>query len=119
MKRLLTVAIILMASAGVAWAASILFTWDANTEPDMAGYRLYKQNATGVYDPADALVTVPFPNTNVSLPNQPADGIEYCWVLTAFDTSGNESGPSEPACTIIADTTPPGPPQGFGCTPQP
>jgi len=119
MKKLCMVAVIVMATAGIAFAASVLFSWNANTEPDLAGYRLYLEEADGVYDPADALLVIPAPNTNVSLPGVPADGQTYCWVLTAFDTSGNESGPSEHACASIADTTPPDVPDGFGCTPQP
>jgi len=65
--------------------------WDANTEPDMAEYRLYLSKQSGQYGVTPVLV-IPHPttqDTTASLGPLP-DGQKFM-VLTAVDTSGNES----------------------------
>ena len=67
------------------------FSWEANTEVDLAGYRLYGSNESGVYQigKGEELVEV---LTGTELVTVETD-LEY-FVLTAFDKSGNESKPS-------------------------
>jgi hypothetical protein len=66
-------------------------TWTANTEPDLAGYNVYRR--TGPEAPVkinSELVKTPrFPDPGV----QP--GMKYFYSVTAVDLRGNESGKSE------------------------
>ena len=39
-------------------------------------------------------------------------GKEHCFTVTALDAAGNRSSPSDPACILIPDTTPPTVPPG-------
>ena len=104
MKRLITLIIFLLLSTA-AWAGSdVTLSWDANTEADLAGYRLHYGNAPGIYDnQVDVgLVTI---HTVADLP----DGTYY-FALTAYDTSANESEYSNEVNTAL-DATPPANPQ--------
>jgi hypothetical protein len=83
-------------------AASLLITWDANTESDIAGYKVYYGTGSGIYGAPIDVGNV----TSYQLEN-PAAGTTYYVVLTAYDTSGNESAFStEESLTVPApDTT--------------
>ena len=70
--------------------------WTPNTERDLAGYRLYRQDGEGLRQPvtgpglpATGLITA-LPYLDNSLP--PAGAFTYA--VTAVDTAGNESAPS-------------------------
>lgn len=92
-------------------------TWNANGEPDLAGYNVYRATA----------VAGPFTKQNGNLLGSPAltqtgltNGQTYLYRVTAVDTSGNESSPSETkSATPVAppDVTPPGAPTGLALTP--
>lgn len=65
-------------------------TWDANTEADLAGYKLYYSTDR----------TFPDPGIDVGLvTTYTVDGLErgktYYFAVTAYNTSGNESEKSE------------------------
>lgn len=85
------------------FAASVQVSWNANTESDLAGYYLYYGTQSGVYgtkiDVGNA-VTYQF--------NAQA-GTTYYLAITAYDTSGNESGYSSEVNVYVPvpDTTPP------------
>ena len=66
---------------------TVRVTWNANTEPDLAGYRLYGgQSSTSFSFSADVgLVT-----TIVIVPQLVNDGLWY-FAVAAYDTSANES----------------------------
>jgi len=69
------------------WAASVTLRWQANSEPDIAGYNLYYGTASRAYGP-------PLPAskaTSYTVDNL-VEGRTYYFALTALDTSGNESG---------------------------
>ena len=92
--------------------SSITFAWDANTESDLAGYRLYQATTSGQYTFGDGnqVATIPAGTETVTLEDVP-DGTYY-WVATAYDVGGLESGPSNEVSATL-DATPPQPPQGF------
>jgi hypothetical protein len=71
----------------------ISLAWDANTESDLAGYKLYYGTASGVYSNS----------VNVGMATQSGGTVTYTLigltsgqiyyiVATAYDTSKNESG---------------------------
>ena len=63
---------------------SITFGWDANTESDLAGYRLYEKLSDGSYS---LVADVKGLTHTITV----ADLVDKEWVLTAYDTSNNES----------------------------
>jgi hypothetical protein len=72
--------------------ASALFQWDPNTETDLAGYKIYEATSSGQYG-------VPIATLASSSTSYEATGLQkgstYFFVMTAFDTSGNEGPPSD------------------------
>ena len=70
----------------------LTFAWDANSETDLAGYRLYDVSA-----PTDAIFDIPA-GTETTIQTLSATEGEKCFHLTAYDTAGNESDPSNVAC---------------------
>ena len=109
MKKLfLTLAIVLCPV--LTFAATIEFGWNANTEQDLAGYRLYQATTSGAYTKGTFVAEIPKPAVAYSLAAVP-DGT-YFWVLTAFDETGNESDWSNEV-TLRVDETAPAPPSGF------
>lgn len=113
MKKLLLVVVTFFFMCGMAMAASsVTFEWDANSESDLAGYRLYQSQESGIYIFGDGnqVATVEVGTETVEITDV-ADGT-YFWVLTAYDISGNESGPSNEV-TASLDSTAPEPPKNF------
>lgn len=112
MKKILAILaiVILVFSVGMAQAASnITFEWDANSESDLAGYRLYQSQTSGNYISVPVM-TIPAGTETAVLSDIP-DGT-YFWVLTAYDVAGNESGYSNEV-TASLDSVPPVPPEGL------
>jgi hypothetical protein len=109
MKRLMIIIGIILLLYIPAYAASIQISWSANTETDLAGYKLYSGTASGVYgDPVDVGNV-----TSHALTLSPAVGTTYYFAVTAYDTSGNESGFSSEASVFIKDGQPPAAPKGI------
>jgi len=105
--------VIYLATMSIANAAqSITFGWDANMEADLAGYRLYEKAILVDGTPNYTLITEIGKKDTVTTISAP-DLIDRTWVLTAFDTSNNESGYSNEAGR---DTVPPTSPGGFKIT---
>lgn len=66
---------------------TIKLAWDSNTDPDLAGYKIYYGTATGTYDHfIDAGNVTTYNLTGLT------QGQTYFIVVTAYDTSKNESG---------------------------
>lgn len=108
MKKLFTILAIL-AIAGIAQAATVQVTWNPNTEPDLAGYKLYHGTASGQYgEPVDVGNV-----TGHVMEITPQHGATYYFALTAYDTSGNESGYSDEATCFIPDGVKPEKPTGL------
>lgn len=118
MKKLFAFAVIslLLFNVASADAATIRLTfgWDANTEADLAGYRIYRSTTSGqyTYGAANALASYGKVTTGAADVTG-AEGQRIYFVLTAFDTTGNESGPSNEVSYTIPDTTAPAPPKNF------
>ena len=72
-------------------SSSATLTWNANTENDLAGYKVYRATASGAYGAPIATLT-----RNVT--NYIAMGLQvgttYFFVVTAYDNAGNESSVS-------------------------
>ena len=72
-----------------AQAAQVTLAWDANSEPDLSGYKLYYGTSPGNYaTPITLGIVTTYTVTNLT------DGVTYYFALTAFDTEGFESGKS-------------------------
>jgi hypothetical protein len=76
------------------------FTWDANTEEDLARYELYQVIPTGKVPVA----SIAAPTTSISITIPP--GPDRTYVLTAVDVAGNESGDSDPATANVPPVRP-------------
>ena len=73
---------------------SVDLSWTPNTEPDLAGYRVYRKEAGTAgapvrISPAAPAASSAFSDTNVQA------GHSYVYAVTAVDQAGNESAPSE------------------------
>ena len=85
------------------FAADASLSWNPNTEPDLAGYKVYYGTASRTYgSPINVGNQTAFAVTGLSAGT-------YYFAVTAFDTSGNESVFSAEVSKAIttADTTPP------------
>lgn len=116
---------LLLSTAAFAATERINFGWDANTEADLAGYRLYMSSTSGQYTyvgknasltptnpPASYVKSVAKPAVAMSADVTGQDGQRIYFVLTAFDTAGNESGASNEVTYVFTDS-PPAAPKGF------
>ena len=81
-------------------SGTLTATWDANTENDLAGYKVYygpgSQNYTTVKDVGNQTVFV--------ADNLPA-GEEYFFAVSAYDRFGNESALSTEVSAIVPDSS--------------
>ncbi|HRC23415.1 MAG TPA: fibronectin type III domain-containing protein [Nitrospira sp.] len=71
--------------------ASATVSWNANTESDLAGYRIYVGTRSGSYGFAGPFEVTN--RTNFTIQNLPV-GATYFFAVSAFDKSGNESAKS-------------------------
>ena len=85
----------------VADGSNVNLTWDANTEDDLLGYLVFRDekiaNATGtVIGSLEPYAVLDPEYTDLSLPDGP-----YTYNIVAIDDAGNTSDPSEPASVEI------------------
>ena len=121
---LLILAIFLMYGVSFAQDVSVplTFTWQHNVPPDIAKYDLKEVAGPTDGTPTGTVYTIPYTftgETNVSLTHGeqitiPVETqVEKCYVVSASDLAGNESGDSGIACASLfaEDEIPPD-----GCT---
>jgi len=120
MKKIILLSAVLAFLSVQAHAVDLNVTWGANTAPDLAGYRMYKSLASGVYlfdVTGENFVKEIALGAGQAVGTQvlplPDDGRTYFSVVTAIDASGNESGPSNEISFDTDDLTPPAPPTGY------
>lgn len=114
-STLILTCLILMATRNIAENQPVEVTgivtleWEANSEVDLAGYRLYQSKEHGVY-PLTPIVDIPLPieGTPTHKVESLLEDERYFWVVTAYDSTGNESEYSNEVTTIIK--IPPKPP---------
>lgn len=102
MKKLLMILAILLLPL-IAFGADLLVSWDANTEDDLAGYKVYYAPPSewdglthnGSYPQMFDVGNV----TTYTIPDiaEGAHGV----TVTAYDTSGNESDGGDPASVFF------------------
>jgi hypothetical protein len=84
------------------FGGSATLRWQSNTDPDLAGYRIYYGTQSRSYG---SPVSVDKSATTYTINNLP-EGSIYFFALTAVDTSGNESAYSkEVSKTMTATST--------------
>lgn len=85
-----------------AYPADIKLAWDANNEPDIAGYRVFYRQSDEPYNYKKPVWEGPETTCRI-------EGLEtgpmYCFVARAFDTSGIESADSNEVCHRLLDDT--------------
>ena len=103
MKRLIFILVILL-NVSVVFAAEkeISFGWNQEISIDFAGWKLYMSQSPNVQpNPENLLETIAYngevqnqytSNQVIIVPDKKIS--TYYFILTAFDTHGNESGPS-------------------------
>jgi hypothetical protein len=91
---------VLVLWSSTAWSATL--TWNSNSEPDLAGYRVYQcsqQPCTKSSGTASLLATL---GTGTSF-NIGTPAVTQYYFITAYDSANNESSSSN-----LATFTPPG-----------
>ncbi len=101
-------------SSGTGLAAQVRLTWDANTETDLAGYRVFSHSTNGSYDYSSP--TWSGTENSCTLENLD-EGSDYYFVVRAFNTAGVESGDSNEVYYSVpqSQNTPPIANAGYDC----
>ena len=122
--KIYTITLLFMSLFIVVAAFAIFYTfeWNPNTEEDLAGYRLYQSEISGQYTFSinnecnnDCVDEIPAGVETTDYDVLPGD---WFFIMTAFDWSGNESGPSNEVTVSVPfppDITPPDSPGGLIC----
>lgn len=91
--------------------STVALAWDANSEPDLVGYNVYRDSGAGFGLFAAAVLTNSYADNAVS------NGTSYDYYVTAYDDADNESDPSDTDSATPADTTAPDAPSAPTLTP--
>jgi len=86
-----------------AQGSEVTLAWDPNQEPDLIGYNVYVNDVS--YDPSYyQLDTVSLDEIDPDNPMYTAtelkENLQYCFVVTAYDFEGFESGFSNEVCVL-------------------
>ncbi|HDL18986.1 MAG TPA: T9SS type A sorting domain-containing protein [Bacteroidetes bacterium] len=86
---------------GLLFGKSVTVSWDANTEADLLGYKIYYGTASRSYSKVvDVSNVVQYQIDNLS------EGQTYYFAVTAYDTAYNESGYSAEATVTFESSNP-------------
>ena len=99
---------VLFFGIGIAKAADVTLEWDANTEPQLAGYNVFQAERVGDHSTAFILIGAVDYNTTTYVILEVDTTKNWTWQVTAFDEAGNESRVSN--MVELVDKTPPMPP---------
>ncbi len=88
-KRILLSVIVFFCALTSSHAMEVTLEWDANTEPDLAGYMVYSKTGSSG-PPYDDLPIYVGNDTTCTLEGL-NDSVAYFFVVTAYDTEGLES----------------------------
>ncbi|TFV89968.1 fibronectin type III domain-containing protein [Blastococcus sp. CT_GayMR16] len=91
---------------GIRGSGRIDLTWTANSEPDLATYRVLR----------DGVEIATVTGTTYSDNGRP-DGTTFTYAIVAVDTHGNRSSASVASTVTPADVTPPAVPSGLAAAP--
>jgi hypothetical protein len=105
--------LILVSRPASAWAGEAILNWDPNADSDLAGYKVYYGTASGSYTESVDVGLTDNSNSPQYTVGDLLGGTTTYFAVTAYDTSGNESGYSNEVSKTVADTTPPGDVQNF------
>lgn len=84
-----TIQVTLTISSTTSTSGSATLSWTANTDSDLAGYKVYMGTQSGVYGTSIAVGNI----TTYQITNLPPN-TTYFFSVTSLDTAGNESVPS-------------------------
>jgi septal ring-binding cell division protein DamX len=100
---------------------TVSLSWNANTESDLAGYKVYRGQGTLQCSGSAALPALTTSGTpvrvlkpSISYTDSSVPRVEgpVCYELSAYDTSSNESGRSNRA-QVVLNVNPPSSPQNL------
>jgi len=104
MNWIKAIAAVVVLWSSTAWGATL--TWNANREPDLAGYRVYqcsRQPCTQASGNASPLASLgPVTSFNIGTP-----AVTQYYFITAYDSANNESSASNLAAFTPVGATPP------------
>jgi hypothetical protein len=98
-RNLVFFSVLLVALLISVWARAeqVTLAWDANTEPDLAGYKVHYGTASGSYT-----TSVDVHKVTTSSIGALTAGQTYYFAVTAYNASGNESGYSNQVSYSVA-----------------
>ena len=98
-RNLVFFSVLLVALLISVWARAeqVTLAWDANTEPDLAGYKVHYGTASGSYTTSVDVHKVTTSNIGTLTAGQ-----TYYFAVTAYNASGNESGYSNQVSYSVA-----------------
>lgn len=102
----------LTVSSPQATSGTLFLDWADNAEPDLAGYNVYRSVTSGSGYQLIASLGTTSQYSDAGLTNE----VTYYYVVTAVDTSDNESEFSAEAFGTPTDTQPPAAPQNLTAT---
>ncbi len=111
--RLMWFVILLLATIGYSATTgnTVSLQWDANSEPDVAGYKIYYGTNSGVY-----FVSVDVGNTTTTTVGNLTPGVTYYFAATAYNVSRLESDRSNEVSYTVPPIEKPAPVTGFKVT---
>jgi len=90
----MVVCLMALAAATAAGAGEVTLRWDPNSEPDVVKYRIYRAELSGVTSaPFERIAEVEGRESTIYT-DTVDDARNWVWCVTAVDSQGLESGPS-------------------------